>query len=391
MIVRKKSLFLTLSLNVYTFYINYIDQIVILYFLNNYYNVSHKSLKYAIGERKELTYNIETRKVQQTGGSSYIISLPKPWIKKNNIQKNDTIGIIAQPDGNLLITPKINSEEIMKTKEIIVDDYNDYNFLFRVLIGIYIMGFSKVVIKSSKKFEPFIRDCIIDFTQIAIGPEIIEETNTYILIKDLLNPKEMPFDKTIKRMFILADSMIEDAIKALKTKDKELAEEVIKRDNDIDRLHWLIGRQSNIVLRDIILSQKMGITLEDANHYQLMSRFLERIADHAVNISRNILFVIEQNVISKELIEKISAASRISIDLLNKTLDARMNKDIRMANENIELVKKLVIACEGITINPEQYHVESSITISYIIESIRRIGEYAGDISELVINNLINQ
>jgi phosphate uptake regulator len=337
-----------------------------------------------------MVYNIETRKVQQTGGSSYIISLPKPWIEKNKIEKKDTLGILAQPDGNLLITPKINSEDILKNKEIIADEYKDYNFLFRVLIGTYIMGFSKITLKSSKKFEPFIRDCVINFTQIAIGPEIIEETNTYIVIKDLLNPKEMPFDKTLKRMYILAESMHEDSIRALKTRNKVLAEEVIKRDDDIDRLHWLIGRQSNIVLRDIILSQKMGITLEDANHYQLMSRFLERIADHAVKISKNVLILLEKGI-EKELVEKISAASRIATELLNKSLDARMNKDIRMANNNIESVNKLVNACEGISTDSNGHHVETSIATSYIVESIRRTGEYSGDISELIINNLINE
>jgi len=51
-------------------------------------------------------YNIETRKVQKTGGSSYIISLPKVWIDKHGVKKNDTLGILSQPDGNLLITPQ---------------------------------------------------------------------------------------------------------------------------------------------------------------------------------------------------------------------------------------------------------------------------------------------
>jgi phosphate uptake regulator len=334
-------------------------------------------------------YNIETRKVQQTGGSSYIVSLPKPWIEKNKIEKKDTVGIIAQPDGNLLITPKINSEDILKSKEIIADEYEDYNFLFRVLISTYIMGFSKMIIKSSKKFEPSIRNCIMDFTQITIGPEIVEETNTYILIKDLLNPKEMPFNKTIKRMYILAESMHEDSIRALKEKSEKLAEEVINRDDDIDRLHWLIGRQSNIVLRDIMLSQKMGINLEDANYYQQMSRYLERIADHAVRVARNVKILIK-NGISEDLIKKISNASKTALDLLNQSLTARMNKDIRLANENIESVSKLVNACENITLDPTQNHVDISIAISYIVESIRRTGEYSADISELVINNLIN-
>jgi phosphate uptake regulator len=336
-----------------------------------------------------MVYNIETRKVQKTGGSSYIVSLPKPWIEKNNIEKKDTLGIMAQPDGNLLITPKINSEDVLKKKEIITDDYKDYNYLFRVLISSYIMGFSKIILKSSKKFEPFIRNCIINFTKIAIGPEIVEETNTYVQIKDLLDPKEMPFEKTIKRMYILSEGMHNDAIRALKTKDKELADEVIGRDDEIDRLHWLIGRQSNIVLRDIILSQKMGITLEDANYYQQMSRYLERIADHAVKIAKNVKILLEKGV-REEIIEKIANASEISIDLIDQNLQARMNKDIKMANENIEAVSNLIEVCEGISIKPGENHVQASIATSYIVESIRRAGEYAGDISELIMNNVIN-
>ncbi|MFW9972499.1 MAG: AbrB/MazE/SpoVT family DNA-binding domain-containing protein, partial [Candidatus Odinarchaeota archaeon] len=114
-------------------------------------------------------YSIETRKVQKTGGSSYIISLPKVWIDKHGVKKNDTLGILSQPDGNLLITPQIDNEKAIKTKEIIIEEYKDENYLFRILIGTYIMGFSKILIKSSKKFEPSIRDCINKFTQIAIG------------------------------------------------------------------------------------------------------------------------------------------------------------------------------------------------------------------------------
>ena len=82
---------------------------------------------------------METRKVQQTGGSSFIISLPKEWIAKNKIKPKDTLGILSQPDGNLLITPNINSEEYVKSKIFDVDHITDPNYLFRVLIGMYIM------------------------------------------------------------------------------------------------------------------------------------------------------------------------------------------------------------------------------------------------------------
>jgi phosphate uptake regulator len=297
------------------------------------------------------------------------------------------LGILSQPDGNLLITPQLDTEKILKTKEIDVDGIEDGNFLFRILIGAYIMGFSRIELKSSRKFEPHIRDCITNFTQIAIGPEIVEESNNYILIKDLVNPKEMPFEKTIRRMYILVQSMHEDAIKALKTGDKNLAEEVVKRDDDVDRLHWLVGRQSHIVLRDIILCQKLGITLEQASHFQQISRFLERTADHAVRIAKNTLLVADKNI-GKDLLDGILNASNISLQLLNKSLDAWLQKNINLANENIELIEDLIQATEKISLNSID-NAETSIAIGYIVESIRRTGEYAGDISEIIINNLV--
>ncbi|MFW9822794.1 MAG: PhoU domain-containing protein, partial [Candidatus Thorarchaeota archaeon] len=306
---------------------------------------------------------------------------------KHGIQKNDTLAILSQPDGNLLITPQIENEQVLKTKEIIVDDSYDENFLFRVLIGAYIMGFSSIVLKSSKKFDPSLRDVITSFTQIAIGPEIVEESNNFILIKDLLNPKEMPFEKTIKRMYILVQGMHEDSINALETGRGELAEEVIKRDNDVDRLHWLIGRQSHIVLRDIILCQKMGITLEQASHFHQMSRFLERIGDHASKIAKNVLILIKHNI-DENLKEEIKSVSRLSLELLNKSLDAWLQKSIILANENIEDIKELINSTEKISLSTNS-NPQISIAIGYIIESIRRTAEYSGDISEIIINNLV--
>jgi phosphate uptake regulator len=334
-----------------------------------------------------MSFNIETRKVQKTGGSSYIVSLPKVWIDQHGVKKNDTLGILSQPDGNLLITPKIDNETTIKTKEIMVDDYKDDDFLFRVLIGAYIMGFSRIVIKSSRKFKMSIRETITNFTQIAIGPEIIEESNNIIIIKDLLNPKEMPFEKTIKRMYILVQGMHEDSINALETRNEKLAEEIIKRDDDVDRLHWLIGRQSHIVLRDIILCQKMGITLEQASHYQQMSRFLERIGDHASKIAKNVSILIKHEL-DKNLMKEINTISELSIDLLNKSLDAWLQKSLVLANENIEEIKELITATEKISLNSIS-SAEVSIAIGYIIESIRRTAEYSGDISEIIINNLV--
>jgi phosphate uptake regulator len=337
-----------------------------------------------------MSFHMETRKVQKTGGSSYIVSLPKEWIDKHHVKSKDTLGILSQPDGNLLVTPNINSEDFIKEKHFDIDEISDPNFLLRLLIGTYIMGYNIIKLESSRRFLPKIRDVINTFTQIAIGPEIVEETSQRIVIKDLLNPKEMPFEKTIRRMYVLAQNMHEDAMRALNTNDKKLAEEVIKRDDEVDRLHWLIGRQSHIVLRDIVLCQKMGITLEDTSHYQSMSRFLERISDHAVRIAKNAKDLLKDDSqnIDESMIKNLLDASKISLRMLDISLDAWMHKNIQLANENIESVKNLISACEKIDLKLDKVS-EFSVPISYIIESIRRTGEYSVDISEVIINKFI--
>jgi len=57
---------------------------------------------------------MEIRRIQQTGGSSFIITLPKEWIKLNKINKNDQLGLFSKSDGTLLITPKMISKKPSK-------------------------------------------------------------------------------------------------------------------------------------------------------------------------------------------------------------------------------------------------------------------------------------
>lgn len=47
----------------------------------------------------------ETRKLQFTGGSTYIISLPKRWVDQNQLQKGSKIRVREEEGGLLSIVP----------------------------------------------------------------------------------------------------------------------------------------------------------------------------------------------------------------------------------------------------------------------------------------------
>lgn len=331
---------------------------------------------------------MEIRRVQMTGGSSYIITLPKDWVKTVNIGKNDPIGLLQQSDGTLLVTPKMDKEHTKKAITFKIEKTMEQDFLFRKLIGAYIAGYNVITIQTKPRIQPKTRSTIRRFIQNTIGQEVVEETDNSITVKDLLNPSEMPFHRTIKRMHIIIKGMYEDTITALKKQDKKLAEDIIRRDGEIDRLHWLVARQHRIIQQNVNFVEKMGITVGTATTAYLISRILERIGDHVNRIATYDILLLE-NQIDPEVIKKLEYASNQSLTLLNKSIGSFTKKELKEANETINLSDKLEELCEEIDKLALKQNAPAAISLGYIVESIRRIGEYAEDISETVINHLI--
>ena len=186
-----------------------------------------------------------------------------------------------------------------------------------------------------------------DFTQMTIGQEVVEETDTLITIKDLLNPSEMPFDNTIRRMLVIVKNMHEDAITALETHNKTLRTDVIARDMDSDRLNWLIARQTNMIMQNTALSRKMGISPDKALVYHLIGRIIERIGDHAVRIAESAQPVMDLEI-DKKILAELKKASTMSLEIVDRSLASFFNGEMKQANKNIESLSSVESICEEI-------------------------------------------
>jgi phosphate uptake regulator len=331
---------------------------------------------------------MEIRRVQVTGGASFVVTLPKDWAEAQNIQKNDPIGMVTQPDGTLLVTKKITDDSVQRVKEIECSTITEPAFLFRLLISAYITGFTVIRLSTKHRFPPFVRSVVRDFTQLTIGQEVVEETATLITIKDLLNPAEMPYNNTLRRMYVIIKTMHEDAIIALDTHNRELATDVINRDTDADRLNWLIARQTNMILHNASLSRKMGVSPNMAMNYYMLSRIIERVGDHAVRIAEYSLPIIDVDF-DKKFLNSLRKASALSLEIFDRSIVSFFNADMKEANRNIESIARLEEICGDINNMVLKQDALVALNIAYISESIRRAGEYAGDISETVINLLV--
>ena len=85
----------------------------------------------------------------------------------------------------------------------------------------------------------------------------------------------------------LAQKMLRDALDAFVRRDVELAREVIPADNKVDAL-------KNQVFRELLtFMMEDPRTIPRATRLILVSRHLERVADHATNIAEMVVFLVE--------------------------------------------------------------------------------------------------
>jgi phosphate transport system protein len=92
-------------------------------------------------------------------------------------------------------------------------------------------------------------------------------------------------------MASIAQSMVKDSLDAFMREDTTLAEEVIERDDEVDGLNYQIYRE----LLSYMAEDPSTITR--ATRILFISKYLERIADHATNIAEMVVYMVKGRTI----------------------------------------------------------------------------------------------
>jgi phosphate transport system protein len=95
----------------------------------------------------------------------------------------------------------------------------------------------------------------------------------------------------IPRMTEIAQTMVKDVLDAFVNGDSKMARSVCERDDVVDGLNDQVFRE---LLTFMIEDPK---TITRAVHLMIVSRCLERIADHATNIAEDVIFMVDARVI----------------------------------------------------------------------------------------------
>jgi len=176
-----------------------------------------------------MSSNEETRKIQFTGKSTYIVSLPKKWVNDLGLKRGDQVSVRRQGISGLRIIPystRRKDESDVATIEI--DQHDEKSSVVRKLVALYFLRFKTINIKpKTGRITPSQRIGIRDAVKkMLMGSEITADSSDGITIQVLINLVELSVDGAFKRMMLLAKSMQDDALLAIKEGNEDLAKEV---------------------------------------------------------------------------------------------------------------------------------------------------------------------
>ena len=330
---------------------------------------------------------MEIRKIQFTGKASYIITLPKQWIKDSKVKKGDQVKIIRT--GKILQVQPYNSnvQEEKKIAVFEIDSEDKPETVIRKLISCYFLGFKTIQIKPKSRMKPNQRTAVKNAVRHRLmGAEIVSESIEGMTIQIMLNQVELSVDGALKRMVHLIKSMLSDAILALREENYELAEEVISTDDEVDRFGFHIIRQLEIIIQNENIRQEIGLhDIRDCLGYRLIVKSVERTGDHIITLAEDLLEF--KKKIKNDVIDLLEVMAKVVISKLDDSCLALYKGDYTLAEKTISGASEILKFDKKLGDYTRKTQDDETVyRIRRMSESIKRISEYANDISEIVLN-----
>ena len=201
------------------------------------------------------------------------------------------------------------------------------------------------------------------------------------------------FDRQLKElnnemieMGAMIEAAIEKAVSALVNQDVEKAKEAVKGDDVINHQEKNI---ENLCLKLLLQQQPVARDLRQISAALKMVTDMERIGDHAADISVITIALASQPYVKK--LEHIQEMAKETMQMIVKAVDAFVEKDKEKAiavmqqddvvDDLFDTVKKELIGL--IHENPE--NGEQAADLLMVAKYFERIGDHATNISEWVV------
>jgi len=331
---------------------------------------------------------METRKIYLSGGSTYVVSLPKRWAERHHLSQGDSL-IVSEENDALVFSPSFKSKP-PTTKTIKCSKITSPQLFEKTLIAYYLAGYDTIALEMDVDDPTYFRKVAWAMAQRFIGVEIIEDTLSKLSIEVLLDPERIPITKTLRKLNNVCHSMMRDTVKVFENADTKLASDMQTRENEVDRLYFLAIRQLKEAASSPQLAKKLEIqNAGDAIEYRVVVQNIERISDHMERISKNVLSILEVGAERGATLKEFVDVSSSILSLYERAVQPIITREYSVPQEVFEMessINEMLLQRLGHMMNAKDISANEALMRRGILSSLDRIKSYTIGIAETVIN-----
>jgi len=321
----------------------------------------------------------EMRKVQRTPSGTFFVCVPKAWAKRHGLERGDIVAVNETSDGRLLIDPKYGVERAPRTITLGPGPY-----LNREIVGKYLLGFDIIRVEAEKRISFEVREVVKKTVNHLIGLEIVEEDYSGIVLQCLLDPSGFPPEKILRRGYAIAAGMHRDVVNALVDRDVHLARSVIARDDEVNRLYFLLVRILRTVLQNPSLSEKLGVRQIECLDYRLAASLVEAIGDECVRAALKTV-ELKDTKLTEDLKKLFVNFHMACFEAHENALKAFFAGDIDLAESVKGMQEKMEKTLADIEKIARAQSLEVVPQILAVASNLRQIYAHSVDIADLVM------
>jgi phosphate uptake regulator len=331
----------------------------------------------------------EVRKLQKVGESTLSVSIPVQYVKELELHRGDNVMVSAESDGTLRVIPTDRAHKSTRAS-IKADAVDSEDSLAKLIIGCYMLGHDVIEVTSRKGIAPSFAERASMTIKRLKGLEIVVSSDNQILAQSFMDPTKFPVDSLIKRLQLLVVASLEKAIKALRGETPNVLNQVVRNQEEIDELYWLIVRQLLVAFKNKELSGKMG--LESPLHTsgdRVSAKTVEEIGGVVVELTREIVNSTQSGIKKDErLLGKLEALGRKAQDSFETTMGCLLAPEMHVIEKSSALI------AETLAVQRKMMLESMVMEDAYLREIVAYIGQmvrYCNIIIEIALNRLLRK
>ncbi len=331
---------------------------------------------------------MEKRKITSLGKYSLVVTLPKNWIKMNKLEGGDQISLEILDDGSLLIHTNGEEKERQTQITLQINANEEIDMTQRRIIGCYLNGYDKIILKSVKNFTKEQQDGIRTIVR-SLYMRIFESHAHQVTLQAFMDESLASVTSGVERMQIITVSMAKDVLNAMKNWDIELARSVISLEEDVDQFLFFLTRLLRTTMHNPSLASKLGVTMGDCFDYHLLVNRIEYVADCLRDIADALIKLYEtREKVSDEFMGNLLEMASWATHFFDLAVDGFMSTNLEHVGDIINYAEEAIK--NNRIIETLHYYGNSEkqvlILCHTMIENFLRILTYAADIAEITID-----